>query len=143
MKVLIVFALFIALVSAFPSGESEPEPEPSVEMDMKPEQKEEHKNDLSSVDAKPQGDHEESVAERAKRFVFVSVLPFFQPLVYGVAEPVATQSVASSGSSASSASYSTSSATVTNAAAPISVAATPIGYQPLVRVQAPFVNVVV
>lgn len=139
MKVLIVFAVFIALVSAFPSGESEP----SVETDVKPEQKEEHKNDLSSVDAKPQGDHEESVAERAKRFVFVSVLPFLQPL-YTIAEPVATQSAASSGSSASSASYSTSSAVVTSAAAaPISVAATPIGYQPLVRVHAPFVNVVV
>lgn len=136
MKVLIVFALFLAFVSAFPSGELEP----SVQTDLKPQQQEEdHKNDLSSVDAKPQGDHEESAAERAKRFIYVSVLPFFQPFVYSVATPVAAPV---SSQTTSSTSY-TSSAIATAAAAPVSVAATPVGYQPIVRVQAPFVNVVV
>ena len=80
MKILYLFATFVAVAVAFPSGETQRE----LQTD--------EKNTLHSVEANPLDDKTENNAERAKRFIFpiifASVIP--SPVVY---EPVAYDEV--------------------------------------------------
>lgn len=152
MKVFVVFAVFFAVASAFPS--SEMKPEAAMDMKMKPEavmemKMDEKKNDLASVDMKPEGDKAEKDAARQKRFIFLSglVLPYY-PIVSvvspGVTVDVDTpttvvKSAPATVVSSAPAKTVTTTHTVTSAAAsPVDVR---VGSGQIVSVRAPFVSV--
>lgn len=149
MKVFVVFAVFFAVASAFPSSEMKPEAAMEMKMmDMK--MMDEKKNDLSSVEMKPQGDKVEKDAARSKRFIFVSVLPYWP--VYSVVEPasvsvdVDTAPQTTVVKSAPATTVTTIPAkTVTTTHTVTSAAASPVDVQVgngrIVSVQAPFVSV--
>lgn len=76
MKVLVIFAVFIAFAAAVPVPSEQPQPQP-----------ESQESALLSADANPQGDN----AERSKRFIFFKKIfvPFPISVTKYVSAPIA------------------------------------------------------